>query len=268
MGSRRLPPRSFPPHKAGGPATGSHWAGACWSNCEAAIGFTTGFSTVVVGVHIGIDDDGPCSAPRLADSPNSTPHASHRGARLHSSLNDHGAGRILMSWTGQQRRVHRLSDCMHHVVRRDTAFHRLPGIRCSIGLPSSDPGDRPVRRTLLVVASNCWSPVPRVGREALLFLLVGVSTTRGTYLVRVLVVYPSSPVLLFQNWIDPGSVRSATRIVASSPTRRKHTQARVERAPRRGPYLDLDTVSTRTTSPAVGEYGCGLSEATTAAIRL
>ena len=36
--------------------------------------------------------------------------------------------------------------------------------------------DRPVRWTLLVVAALCLGPVPRVGRGALLFLLVGVST--------------------------------------------------------------------------------------------
>ena len=49
---------------------------------------------------------------------------------------------------------------------------------------------------------------------------------------------------------------SDTRIVATSPTR-KQTQARVARAPRRGPYRDLVAFPTRMTSPARGKVRLG-----------
>ena len=81
-------------------------------------------------------------------------------------------------------------------------------------------------------------------------------------------VYPLSPVLELQNWIAPESALSATRIVATSPTRRKQTQARVARAPRRGPYLDLVAFCMRMTGPAGGRYGWGPADAAPAAILL
>ena len=107
---------------------------------EAAIGFTTTFSIVVVGVHIGIDNDGPFGGPRLANFATSTPHTSHRGGQLHNSLNGHSAGRVPMSRTEEQRRIHRLGDCMHQFVRRERALHLLPGIGLCVGLPLFGPG--------------------------------------------------------------------------------------------------------------------------------
>ena len=81
-----------------------------------------------------LNNNGPFGAPRLADFPTSTPHASHRGAQLQSSLNDHGGGRVPVNLIAELRRIHGLRDRMHQFIRGDRALHRLPGIGCCIGL--------------------------------------------------------------------------------------------------------------------------------------
>ena len=75
------------------------------------------------------------------------------------------------------------------------------------------------------------------------------------YLDRGVVVYPSSPVLEFQNWIATGSAMFAAQIVATSPTRRKQNLGKCCKSPGKGPIRDLVTFSPMMTSPAGHRYG-------------
>ena len=104
------------------PAPRSGRAGTCRSHCEAAIGFTARFSSVVVGVHIGVDKDGALTASRLATFPTSAPHTGNRGVQLHCSSNGHGAGRFIGSRIVEQQGFRRLRDNMHRLSRRDRAL--------------------------------------------------------------------------------------------------------------------------------------------------
>ena len=61
---------------------------------------------------------------------------------------------------------------------------------------------------------------------------------------------PLVPCLEFQNRTKPAIPRSDTLMPAVSPTRRKHTQLRITKAPNSVPYREFLALSTTWTMPA------------------